>query len=384
MTRPAPRNSVAGTVLATLAVIMALWSGQQFIIPLVAGLILSVLVAPVVDTLERFIRSRIAGTVIALTMVVSLLSGAALIFGSQMLRVTDRLPGMISLAAERIADADPAPDSIVSRSREALERLDRAASRLTGITAPRTTPLPTPQRLAPLPPQPIGAVVVDSPLIDSATLALKQTAVTGSSALLRFMSDFAIILFVAFFILIGGQTLVNRFIDQWDEQSTAKLRVDHGMHECARQVRIYAGVLLLTNAIIGLAVWAVFSVSGMPDAAGWGVTAAVLHVVPYMGMALLTCLGAAESFLAHGSWAAGLGMAGFIVVLSTVIGTIVTAWLQGRAAKMNSAAVFIGLVFWGGLWGVWGLFLGPVLVVLFKVAAEHSPSGKGLARLMQG
>lgn len=381
MRRPLPRSSVAGTVLATLAIIMALWSGQQFIIPLVAGLILSVLVAPIVDALERLIRSRVAGTVITLILVVGLISGAALVFGSQMLRVTDRLPGMISLAAERIADADPAPDSIVSRSREALERLDRAASRLTGVTSPRpTTPL-APQKLT-MPP-PTGPTA-DSPLIDSATLALKQTAVTGSSALLHFMSDFAIILFVAFFILIGGQTLVKRFIDQWDEQSNAKLRVDHGMHECARQVRIYAGVLLLTNAIIGLAVWAVFSLTSMPDAAGWGVTAAVLHVVPYMGMALLTCLSAAESFLAHGSWAAGLGMAGFIVVLSTVIGTIVTAWLQGRAAKMNSAAVFIGLVFWGGLWGVWGLFLGPVLVVLFKVAAEHSPSGKGLARLMQG
>lgn len=381
MRRAVPRSSVAATVLATLAVIMALWSGQRFIIPLVAGFILSVLVTPVVNALERLLRSRVAATVISLILVVGVISGAALVFGSQMLRVTDRLPGMITLAAERIAATDPAPDSIVSRSREALERLDRAASRLTGVASPRpTTPL-APNKLAP---PPLQVPTTDSALLDSATLALKQTAVTGSSALLRFMGDFSIILFVAFFVLIGGQPLVHRFIDQWDEGSTTRLRVDHGMHECARQIRIYAGVLLFTNAIIGLAVWAVFSMTGMPDAAGWGVTAAVLHVVPYMGMALLTCLSAAESFLAHASWAAGLGMASFIVVLSTVIGTIVTAWLQGRAAKMNSAAVFIGLVFWGGLWGVWGLFLGPVLVVLFKVVAEHSPSGKGLARLMQG
>jgi predicted PurR-regulated permease PerM len=45
-------------------------------------------------------------------------------------------------------------------------------------------------------------------------------------------------------------------------------------------------------------------------------------------------------------------MATFLVLLSTLIGTLVAAWLQGRAAKMNSAAVFIGLVFWGALWGV--------------------------------
>ena len=153
---------------------------------------------------------------------------------------------------------------------------------------------------------------------------------------------------------------------------------------CARQIRLYGGVLLVTNTLMGLAVWLAFSVSGLPDAAGWGVTAAVLHVVPYLGMALLTVLGAAESFLVHESLSAALGMAAFIVLLSTVAGTLVTAWLQGRAAKMNAATVFIGLMFWGALWGVWGLFLGPALVVLIKVIAEHSRTGQRLARLMQG
>ena len=144
------------------------------------------------------------------------------------------------------------------------------------------------------------------------------------------------------------------------------------------------GVLLVSNTLVGVAVWVAFAVSGLPDAAGWGVTAAVLHVVPYLGMALLTGLGAAESFLVHGTLASALSMAAFLVLLSTIAGTLVTAWLQGRAAKMNSAAVFIGLVFWGALWGVWGLFLGPALVVLLKVIAEHSRSGQRLARLMQG
>ena len=51
---------------------------------------------------------------------------------------------------------------------------------------------------------------------------------------------------------------------------------------------------------------------------------------------------------------------------------------------MNAAAVVIGLVFWGALWGVWGLFLGPALVVLLKVVAEHTRSGVRLAKLMQG
>jgi len=132
------------------------------------------------------------------------------------------------------------------------------------------------------------------------------------------------------------------------------------------------------------AVWVVFWFAELPDAAGWGVTAAVLHVVPYLGMVLLTALGAAETFLVRETAGAALGMAAVLVLLSTLIGSLVTTWLQGRSAKMNPAAVFIGLVFWGALWGIWGLFLGPPLVVLFKVVAEHSRSGLRLARLMQG
>jgi len=368
-----PRSSLAGTVLATLAVIASLWWGQPVVIPVIAGLILAVLITPVVDRLERLVRSRVLSTTVGIVLAVGLIAAAALAFGGQLLRVTDRVPEMISLAAERVASANPSSDSVVSRAQLALDQLDRATSRLTGLKVPR-----------PSAPPPPAHKLDSSPIADTATVALKQTAVLGSSAVLRFLSDFTVILFVAFFILIGGQPLVDRFIDQWENQPEVRARVDHGMHECARQIRLYAGVLLLTNTLIGVLVWAVFSMTGMPDAGGWGVTAAVLHVVPYVGMAVLTCLGSAESFLAHGSWAAGLGMAGFLITISTLIGTIVTAWLQGRAAKMNSAAVFIGLVFWGGLWGLWGLFLGPALVVVLKVIAENTPAGKGLARLMQG
>jgi predicted PurR-regulated permease PerM len=116
----------------------------------------------------------------------------------------------------------------------------------------------------------------------------------------------------------------------------------------------------------------------------WGVTAAVLHVVPYVGMGILTAFGAAEAFLAHGTAGAAIGTAAYLVVVSTLIGTAVAAWLQSRAARMNAAAVFIGLVFWGALWGVWGLFLGPGLIVVMKVVAEHSRSATRLARLMEG
>jgi len=314
--------------------------------------------------------------------VIGALSAGALAFGGQLLRVAERSPEMISMAAQQLADHDPAVDSLLKRARDALQQLDRAADRM--VASDSVARPPRRAAAAAAAAAAASAAAPNNSITTGATVALRETAVTGSGALLGLAGQLGIVFFVAFFVLTGGAPLSERLLGLWAGQPGRQDRAWRTLRECARQIRLYAGVLLVTNTVLGLLVWLAFTLAGLPDAAGWGVTAAVLHLVPYLGMALLTGLGAAETFLAQGSVGAALGMAGFLVLLSTLIGTLVTAWLQARAAKMNPAAVFIGLVFWGALWGVWGLFLGPALVVLLKVLAEQWPAGQALARLMRG
>jgi len=398
----APRASAAATVLATLAIVGALWVGQRFLIPLAAGLLLAMLLAPLVTRTSRMLHSAALATLLALVLFVAALGVAAASFGGQRDHLRHPFRHPCELAAQRLTDTDTTSPTVLSRAREALRELDRAADRWsdakaeagvstpgarihsgtltlkTGANARAATPTTAP--VTPAAPAASGP----TPFSDGATVAFKQSAVSGSGVLLKFAGDLTLILFIAFFVLAGGPALLERFLDQWGPQAQARAQAEHALRECVRQVRLYAGVLVVTNVIVGLVVWGAFTAGGLPDAAGWGVAAAVLHVVPYVGMALLTGLGAAESFLAHGTFTAALGMGALLVTVSTLIGTLVGAWLQGRAAKMNAAAVFIGLVFWGALWGIWGLFLGPALVVVLKVVAEHSRSGQRLARLMQG
>jgi predicted PurR-regulated permease PerM len=391
-TRPAPRatSSNATTVLAVLAVIIALWWGRSFMVPLTAGLMLALLVLPVTAALTRVLRLRVLATTLTLALVIAALGLAGAAFGDQLARVAGRAPDMISLVAQQMAETEPGEDSVLQRARDAFRELDRAAERFAGVKPPLVVPSRN-KALAAKQAEAASAAaataVTTNPgvsLSQTATVALRDSAFSGSSALLRLAADLTLVLFVAFFVLAGGEPLAERFLDLWGARPELRERAEHAAHECVRQIRIYGGVLLVTNTIMGLAVWGAFVLTGLPDAGGWGVTAAVLHVVPYLGMALLTGLGAAETFLAHGTWGSALGMAAFLTLLSTLIGTVVTAWLQGRAAKMNAAAVFIGVIFWGALWGVWGLLLGPALVVLLKVVAEHTRPGQRLANLMQG
>ena len=381
---PRPRSTIANTVMAALAVVAALWWGRNFMIPLTVGLMLSLLVMPVTARLELWLHSRIAAATVSMLLVIALLVMAATAFGGQLARVAGRVPDMISLVAQRLSETEPGASSVLTRARSAFRDLDRAAERVIGFN-PLTPPLgrraastkATAPASAPSAAPPVS-------ISETATVALRESAVIGSGVLLKFATDMTIIFFISFFVLAGVEPMARRYLELWGDEPDLRHRAKCAAQECVRQIRIYAGVLLVTNSIIGIAVWGAFSVYGLPDAAGWGITAAVLHVVPYLGMVLLTGLGAAEAFLVHGTMGSALAMAAFLALLSTVIGTVVTAWLQGRAAKMNATAVFIGVVFWGALWGVWGLLLGPALAVLIKVVAENSRNCQWLARLMQG
>lgn len=379
-----PRSPLANTVMASLAVVAALWWGRNFLIPLTVGLMLSLIVMPVTSRLEVWIHSRATAATLTMALVIAVLVMAATAFGGQLARVAGRAPDMISLVAQRLSETDPGASSVLTRARSAFRDLDRAANRITGLN-PLT---PTTERrvatakviAAPSPPSETPQVS----LAQTATVALRESAVIGSGVLLKFATDMTIIFFICFFVLAGVEPMARRYLELWGDEPDRRHRAKRAAQECVRQIRIYGGVLVVTNSIIGIAVWGAFTAYGLPDAVGWGVTAAVLHVVPYLGMALLTGLGAAEAFLVHGTMGSALAMAAFLAILSTMIGTVVTAWLQGRAAKMNATAVFVGVVFWGALWGIWGLLLGPALAVLIKVVAQNSRSGQWLARLMQG
>ena len=386
-----PASTVASTVLAVLAVIVALWWGRSFLVPLTAGLMLAVLVLPLNNLITRWLRIRVLATTLTLSLVMAMLGLAGTAFGDQLARVASRAPDMINLVAQQLAETEPGANSLLQRARDAFRELDRAADRFAGVKpllqSNRSKAAAARQAEAAASAAAAAAAIVTVPsvsLSQSATVALRDSAVTGSGALLRVAAQLTIVFFVAFFVLAGGPSLGERFLDLWDARPGLRLRAGYTAAECVRQIHIYGGVLLVPNTIVGLASWAGFALAGLPDAGGWGVTAAVLHMVPYLGMALLTGLGAAETFLVHGTLGSAFGMAAFVVLLSTLIGTVVTAWLQGRAAKMNAAAVFIGVIFWGSLWGVWGLLLGPALVVVIKVIAEHTRPGQRLAHLMQG
>ena len=110
--------------------------------------------------------------------------------------------------------------------------------------------------------------------------------------------------------------------------------------------------------------------------------AGMLHIVPYLGPAVTAAATGMAAFMQFDSFAMALLVAGASLALATVVGTFVTTWMTGRIANMNAAAVFISLLFWGWLWGVWGMLLSIPIIFIVKVVSQHMEQLHPLAELL--
>jgi predicted PurR-regulated permease PerM len=141
-------------------------------------------------------------------------------------------------------------------------------------------------------------------------------------------------------------------------------------------------MLFVTNAIITLLSWAAFRMLGLENAGAWGLAAGFLHIVPYFGVVMIAVVTSLAGFLQFGTLSMGLAVGGSALLIAVLVGTFITTWITGKIAKMNVVALFIGLLFWGWLWGTWGLLLGAPILVVIKVLSEHIVGMEIIAELL--
>ena len=121
----------------------------------------------------------------------------------------------------------------------------------------------------------------------------------------------------------------------------------------------------------GLLVSVVFLWIGIDHAAVWGAAAAILNAIPYIGAVVIAFGTALVGFLQFGTIGMALAVSGTALGISNIEGLLLTPWLTARASQMNPAVIFAGVLFWGWLWGVWGLLLGIPIMMAIKAVCDH-------------
>jgi predicted PurR-regulated permease PerM len=227
------------------------------------------------------------------------------------------------------------------------------------------------------PRQPATHVIVDKP-----TFKLGNFLWDNSMGALGAMSQAAMVVFLVFFLLLGGDTFKRKLVRLTGPSLSKKKITVHILDDINGSIQKYMFMLLTTNLLVALLSWIAFHWIGLENAGAWAAAAGLLHIVPYLGPAVTAIATGMAAFMQFESFAMALLVAGASLAIATVVGTFVTTWMTGRIANMNSAAVFISLLFWGWLWGVWGMLLSIPIIVIAKVVSQHVEQLHPMAELL--
>jgi predicted PurR-regulated permease PerM len=191
-----------------------------------------------------------------------------------------------------------------------------------------------------------------------------------------------VVLFLVFFMLASGDLFKRKVIALAGPRLSERKDALRVIDEIERQIHRYLGVLLVSNVLVGVGTWIFFSLLDIEYAGLWGVAAGVLHTAPYFGPALVAGASLVAVFLQFGTWPIAFMAAGGTVAVATAIGMIFATWLASRTTRMNTTASFIGLLFFGWLWDLWGVLLAIPILAIVKTICDYNDDWKSVGELL--
>jgi predicted PurR-regulated permease PerM len=349
---PVDVRSFSLALLTVLAVIFVLHWAQAIFIPLMLSVMISYALSPPVNLMQKWRIPRAIGAAVLLlgivggsgTMVYSLSDDAA--------RLIETLPDAVQkIRLARLKERGMSEGTLENVQKTATQ-LEQAASE-TG---------------APAPAAPRGVTRVQ---IENHKLNVKDYLWMGTKGAVGFAGQLTMVLFLAYFMLVSGDTFRRKLVKISGPTLSKKKITLRVLDEITDQIQRYLLVQIFTSILVGVVTWIAFLWIGLEHAAIWGIAAGVLNAVPYIGPVIVTGGTALFAFLQFGTIGMVLLVAGISLVITSLEGYLLTPWLIGRASRMNAVVVFIGVLFWGWLWGVWGLLLGVPIIMIIKAVCDR-------------
>ncbi len=199
---------------------------------------------------------------------------------------------------------------------------------------------------------------------------------------MAFAGQALLVVFLSFFMLSSGDLYRRKFVRLAGERLSHRRVTVEILDEVGSQVSFFLMHQVLTGTLVGVATWLAFWWLGVEYAALWGLAAGIMNTIPYFGPTVVAMAAFAIAFIQFESaWQASLvSMAS--LVITTIEGMIITPLMVSRMASMNPVAVFLGLLFWGWMWGVVGMLLAVPLLMAMKAVADRVDDLKPLAELL--
>jgi predicted PurR-regulated permease PerM len=173
-----------------------------------------------------------------------------------------------------------------------------------------------------------------------------------------------------YFFLVGQIELRNQAVAMFASRDS-KLRFLKIMHDIERNLAGYLTVVTIINAAVGVIVAVGAWLVGLPSPAIFGLLAALLNYVPYIGPAVMVValfgVGLVTFPSLSHAFIAPLGL----IAVTTTEGHFVTPTIIGRRLTLNPLLVFLALAFWTWMWGPFGAVLAVPFSIVGLVVFNH-------------
>jgi predicted PurR-regulated permease PerM len=143
------------------------------------------------------------------------------------------------------------------------------------------------------------------------------------------------------------------------------------LDEISAHIQRFLFVQLATSAVVGVATGLAFYFIGLEHAAVWGIAAGVTNLIPYLGAVIVGVGASIVGFMQFNAIDMGLFVGAVSFGIHAVVGNVLTPWWTGRSSRMNAFAVFVGVLAFGWLWGIWGLLLGTPILMVVKTICDR-------------
>lgn len=348
------RSAVLSAILFLL-VMYTLYFAASLLIPITLAFLLSVVLSPLVRVLGRLLVPQPVAALMVMLGFATLLIVLAYAIVQPAIGWMNRAPDELQQLEYKLAWVKEPIEDL----QEARRQVDRIANVANGDGADEPADPPPPPRGQP------AFSLVDSVLLATPTFAY----------------GVAVTLILLFFILASGDALLNKAV-QVTPRFTDKRRVVETGRGIQENVSRYLGTITIINAGVGVAVGLSMYVLDVPNPALWGVMAAVLNYIPYIGVLISIAVVTLVGLMTFEDMLSVVLPPLAIFGINVVEGQFLTPILAGRRLALSPVAIFLSLVVMGWIWGIFGALMAVPILAIVKLVCEEIEQLNGIATFL--
>ncbi|SOE20996.1 Predicted PurR-regulated permease PerM [Spirosomataceae bacterium TFI 002] len=333
----------AGYLLTILLVISLLYVLKAVIIPIAFALIFSITIKPITNMFCRLGLNKTLSVGLTIIIGCSLLVGVVYLF---MLQFTSLMDNQEAMQAK-------------------LEELNNNVTQMLGKNKVTAQLLQS----------------FKSEMSVGETLSKYSTSILGTmSTSVLFLADLALIPIYSYFFIYYKDFFVAgvvRIFKGLNKKQSLNL-----IFELQDVVKSYLSGMIRVILILFVMNTVGLLIMGIDNAIFYGLFAACLTIIPYIGIAIGSILPAFMAFITKDSGWYALGVIAWMGIVQFLEGNFITPNVIGNKIKINPFVAIVALLLGAKLWGAFGMILSLPGVAMLKVLATRSHRMKGLAIML--